>query len=146
MTKLDECFEEGKLQPVLPSEKKAHDSLCAARENLHEAETAAKNGIVRAATNSVYVAIFHGARAVLFHDGIREKSHFCLEQYLNTFVVSGALERKWIMFFADMRSKRDINQYGFEPPLTRDEVATFLDMAARFIDEMEQLITMKKMR
>jgi len=52
LTKLDECFEEGKLQPVLPSEKKAHESLRASRENLNEAQEALKNGILRATTNS----------------------------------------------------------------------------------------------
>lgn len=142
MTKLEECFEEGNLHPIPPSEKKARDSLRTAHENLDEAQEGLKNGIIRAATNSCYVAIFHGARAVLFRDGIREKSHFCLEMYLNTYVVSGKLERKWILFFAHMRSRRDINQYGFEPPLTREELERALEMASEFIEEMERLLTM----
>ena len=75
-----------------------------------------------AATNSCYVAIFHAARALLFRDGIRQKSHFCLEQYLNTFVTSGKLEPKWITFFASMRDKRDTDQYGFQPPPTSEEI------------------------
>lgn len=142
MTRLEECFEEGNLQPIPASEKKARDSLRTAHENLHEAKEALKNGIIRAATNSCYVAIFHGARAVLFRDGIREKSHFCLEIYLNTYVESGKMERKWLSFFAHMRSRRDINQYGFEPPLTGEELESAIGMASEFIDEMERLITM----
>lgn len=143
MTKLDECFEEGKLQPVLPSEKKAHESLRASRENLNEAQEALKNGILRATTNSCYVAIFHAARALLFRDGIREKSHFCLEQYLNTFVTSGKLEPKWITFFSSMRDKRDTNQYGFQPPANREEIEIFVHLAAQFVDRMECLLDTK---
>ncbi len=143
LTKLDKCFEEGKLQLVLPSEKKAGESLRASRENLNEANEALKNGIVRAATNSCYVAIFHAARALLFRDGIREKSHFCLEQYLNTFVISGKLEPKWITFFASMRDKRDTNQYGFQPPPTREEIESSVHLAAQFVDRMESLLNMK---
>jgi len=143
LTKLDECFEEGKLQPVLPSEKKAHESLRASRENLNEAQEALKNGILRATTNSCYVAIFHAARALLFRDGIREKSHFCLEQYLNTFVTSGKLEPKWITFFSSMRDKRDTNQYGFQPPANREEIEIFVHLAAQFVDRMECLLDTK---
>jgi uncharacterized protein (UPF0332 family) len=143
LTKLDECFEEGKLQPVLPSEKKAHESLRASRENLNEAQEALKNGILRATTNSCYVAIFHAARALLFRDGIREKSHFCLEQYLNTFVTSGKLEPKWITFFSSMRDKRDTNQYGFQPPATREEIEIFVHLTAQFVDRMECLLKTK---
>jgi uncharacterized protein (UPF0332 family) len=94
LTSLEDCFAEGKLQTVSPSEEKARASLRAARDNLHEAEEAGKAGLLRAATNSTYVAIFHAARAILFRDGIREKSHFCIEQYLQTYVTSGTLELK----------------------------------------------------
>lgn len=140
LTKLEECFEDGKLQTVLPSEEKARQSLRVAHENLYEAQGAARGELFRAATNSIYVAIFHAARAVLFRDGIREKSHFCLEQYLNTYVASGKLESKWIAFFASQRSKRDINQYGFEPPATREELDVSMQLAAQFLDQMETLL------
>ena len=140
LTKLEECFEDGKLQTVPPSEEKARESLRAAQENLYEAQEAAKGGLFRAATNSTYVAIFHAARAILFRDGIREKSHFCLEQYLNTYVASGKLESKWVAFFASQRSKRDVNQYGFEPPATREELDISMQLAAQFIDRMETLL------
>jgi len=82
LTKRKDRLEEGDVHPIPASEKKARDSLHTAHENLDEAEEALKNGILRAATSSRYGAIFQGARAVLFRDGIREKSHFCLELYL----------------------------------------------------------------
>jgi uncharacterized protein (UPF0332 family) len=140
---LEDCFAEGKLQTVSPSEEKAWESLRAARDNLHEAVEAGKAGLLRAATNSTYVAIFHGARAILFRDGIREKSHFCIEQYLQTYVISGALELRWVVLYGNIRSKRDVNQYGFEPPATKEEVEASLHLATQFIDRMEQLLTKK---
>ena len=141
LTSLEDCFAEGKLQTVLPSEEKARESLRVARDNLHEAEEAGKSGLLRAATNSTYVVIFHAARAILFRDGIREKSHFCIEQYLHTYVTSGALELKWVVLYGNIRSKRDVNQYGFEPPATKEEVEAAVHLAAQFIDRMEQLLT-----
>ena len=141
MTSLEDCSAEGKLQTVLPSEEKARESLCTARDNLHEAEEAGKSGLLRAATNSTYVAIFHAARAILFRDGIREKSHFCIEQYLHTYVTSGALELKWVILYGNLRSKRDVNQYGFEPPPTKEEAMAAVQLATQFIDRMEALLT-----
>jgi len=41
----------------------------------------------------------HAARAVLYRDGIREKSHFFVENYPETSVSSGTLERRWIALF-----------------------------------------------
>jgi len=140
LTTLEECFTEGKLQTVHPSEEKAQESLAAARENPAEAQEALKNGIMRAATNSTSVALFHAARAILFRDGIREKSHFCLIQYVNTYVTSGKLESKWVAFIGSMRSKRDVNQYGFEPPASTDEIETSLQVTAQFIDRMDSLL------
>ncbi|HRU80894.1 MAG TPA: HEPN domain-containing protein [Methanolinea sp.] len=140
LTSLEDCFAEGKLQTILPSEEKAWNSLRIAQDNLREAEEAVKCGLLRAAINSTYVAIFHAARAILFRDGIREKSHFCIEQYLHTYVTSGALELKWVVFYGNIRSKRDINQYGFEPPATKEEVEAYVHLAAQFLDRMERLL------
>ena len=68
---------------------------------------------------------------------------FPLIQYLNTYVTSGKLESKWVAFIGSMRSKRDVNQYGFEPPASTDEIETSLQVTAQFIDRMDSL---KKMR
>jgi uncharacterized protein (UPF0332 family) len=96
--------------------------------------------LVRAATNSMYIAVFHAARAILFRDGIREKSHFCLEQYLLTYVQSGALELKWMTWYGSMRMRRDSNQYGFEPPGSREEIEASIELAAGFIERIESLL------
>jgi len=55
-------------------------------------------------------------------------------------VASGKLESRWIAFFASQRSKRDINQYGFEPPATREELDVSIQLAAQSLDQMETLL------
>jgi len=39
-----------------------------------------------------------------------------------------------------MRSKRDVNQYGFEPPASIDEIETSLQVTAQCIDRMDSLL------
>ncbi len=44
------------------------------------------------ATIALYNAFFHTARALLFRDGIKERSHFCVARYIEEkYVVKGLL-------------------------------------------------------
>jgi uncharacterized protein (UPF0332 family) len=61
---------------------------------------------VRSALMAVYMGYFHAARAVLFRDGIREKSHYCIGIYLETYVEKGLLEEEWIALFDHIRGLR----------------------------------------
>ncbi len=57
---------------------------------LEEAEKALRAGIPDATVILAYTSMFHAARAVLFRDGIVERSHVCLIEYLKeTYVKTG---------------------------------------------------------
>ena len=75
---IDDCFERGLLRRVEPSRTKSEQSLLQAGEWLSEAEKNLEAGALRSAVSSAYLAVFHSARAVLFRDGVREKSHYCI--------------------------------------------------------------------
>ena len=76
---LEECFGKALLRRVDPSTGKARESLRQARTWLAEAEQAFAAGVFRSALLAAYNAYFHAARAILFRDGLREKSHSCIE-------------------------------------------------------------------
>ncbi|KUG20053.1 MAG: HEPN domain-containing protein [Methanomicrobiaceae archaeon] len=69
------------LRRVRPSAEKANESLSLASSYLAEARQVAGVGANRMSLTGAYMAWFHAARAVLFRDGIREKSHYCIELY-----------------------------------------------------------------
>lgn len=140
MKNIDDCFERGLLRKVEPSRIKSEQSLLQAREWLSEAEKNLEAETYRSALSSAYLAIFHSARAVLFRDGVREKSHYCLGLYLQKYVEEGALEEDWPMLFDRMRSVRHADQYSFQSRPTDEEVSAGLDLAERFINRMERLL------
>ncbi|MDI3488538.1 MAG: hypothetical protein PWR26_1255, partial [Methanosarcinales archaeon] len=72
-----------------------------------------ESGAFRSALLSTYLAVFHSARAVLFRDGVREKSHYCVGVYLEKYVNQNLLEEKWVVVFDRMRSTRHEDQYTF---------------------------------
>jgi len=82
LTRLDECYERGLLRKVAASNDKAMQSLAQAREWVIEAGYDCDAGSLRSALMAAYMGYFHAARAVLFRDGVREKSHYCIGVHL----------------------------------------------------------------
>jgi uncharacterized protein (UPF0332 family) len=47
---------------------------------------------------AAYMGYFHAARAILFRDGVREKSHYCIGVYLEYYCEKKMLEDEWYSF------------------------------------------------
>lgn len=137
---IEDCFERGLLRKVEPSRSKSEQSLLQAGEWLSEAEKNLEAEALRSAISSAYLAVFHSARAVLFRDGVREKSHYCIGLYLQRYVEDGTLEEDWPMLFDRIRSVRHADQYSFMALPIVEEVQAGIDLAERFIERMERLL------
>jgi len=140
----DDCFGRGLLRRVDPSDEKARLSLAQAGEWADEAAKALAIGVVRSAMSAVYMAYFHAARAVLFRDGVREKSHYCIGLYLETYVANGTLEEEWVALFDHIRGLRQTDQYNLAASPTEEETTSALEGAGRFIARMERLVKTPK--
>ncbi|KAF1078034.1 HEPN domain-containing protein [Methanogenium sp. MK-MG] len=140
MSAIDDCFRKNLLRRVPPSKKKAEDSLTLAESYLEESKKTAAAGARKISINGAYLVWFHAARAVLFRDGIREKSHYCIERYLEKYVTTGHLEEQWVTLFSRMRTQRHENQYGFGPDPTAEEVASAIEYGARFLARIRVLL------
>lgn len=140
MTRLDDCYERGLLRTVEPSEEKARASLAQAHEWVEEAKKDLEIGAVRSALAAVYMGYFHAARALLYRDGIREKSHYCIGLYLETYVNKGHLEEEWVALFDHIRGLRQADQYSLESRPTEQEAGSAIKGAGRFITRFEVLL------
>ncbi|WP_214019479.1 HEPN domain-containing protein [Methanoculleus sp.] len=140
MTTIEDCFREKMLRRVAPSVEKANESLNLAASYLDEARQVAGLGARRISLTGAYMAWFHAARAVLFRDGIREKSHYCIELYLNYYAQSGDLEEEWVLMFSRMRTQRHESQYSFGPAPTAAEVLAAVEHAGQFIERIRRLL------
>lgn len=123
-----------------PSLSKSRKSITEAREWLSEAKKNMAAEAYKSAISSLYLAIFHSARAVLFKDGVREKSHYCVGVYLGKYVEQGVLEEEWVLIFDRMRSVRHTDQYSFQMHPSKEEVESGIDIAGKFVDRMEKLV------
>jgi uncharacterized protein (UPF0332 family) len=140
LNKMEDCFRKGLLRRVEPSLTKNKESITEAREWLSEAMKKKASEAYKSAISSLYLAIFHSARAVLFRDGVREKSHYCVGVYLEKYVEQGVLEEDWVLIFDRMRSVRHTDQYSFQVHPSNEEVESGIDISGKFVNRMEKLL------
>jgi len=140
LTRLDECYERGLLRKVTPSNDKAMQSLAQAREWVTEAGYDCDADALRSALMAAYMGYFHAARAVLFRDGVREKSHYCIGVYLESYREQGLLEDEWVLQFDRMRGMRQNDQYSLDARPTVQEVRQAVADAGEFIERLERLV------
>ena len=80
--KLAECFQKGLLKRTAPDLENALRSLELSGSNIEDAVENLSIRRYRVVAISSYTAMFHAARALLFKDGIKERSHECIPVYL----------------------------------------------------------------
>jgi Uncharacterized conserved protein related to C-terminal domain of eukaryotic chaperone, SACSIN len=80
--KVEECFKEGLLRKVEPSADKVKRSLGASKGYIENAKDNLKMKNYGLVIFCAYTSMFHAARAILFRDGVKERSHICIVSYL----------------------------------------------------------------
>lgn len=140
-----ECMHKGLLRKIPPSQEKAEASNAAAKQWLEEAEKNIKNKAHHSSILSSYLGMFHAARAILFRDGIREKSHYCIARYLEEeYVKKKKLELQWVELLDHYREIRHNNQYSLHFFASPAEAESTLLKAKEFAERMKRLLKEKK--
>lgn len=137
----DYCIKEELLRKIPPSKGKAEGSIKTAHKWIEEAEKNLKSNAFNSSVMSSYLAMFHSARSILFFDGFREKSHYCIARYLEEkYVKKGMLEKKWIELLDHYRELRHDDQYSISFFATKEEAENMLKTAKEFVEKMNKLL------
>lgn len=137
----DNCVKEGLLRSIPPSKEKAEGSIKAGLKWLEEAEKDLRSEAFNSSVLSSYLAMFHSARSLLYFDGYREKSHYCIARYLEEkYVKSKLLESKWVQLLDHYRDLRHNDQYSISFFATKDEAESALRTAKEFVERMRNLL------
>jgi len=142
--KLKECFEKRLLRRERPDLEKSKRSMEVAETKLNEAEKALSHKLFDATIILAYTAMFHAARAILFKDGIVEKSHICLIEYLREkYVNNGKLSEATMNTLDTLRIDRHETLYGLEVKNDEKEAKYSLEKATEFLATIKRLIKYK---
>jgi len=131
----------GLIRKIPKSKEKAKESIRTAESWLKEAENNFKSKSFRSCILSSYLAMFHSARACLFINGFREKSHFAVARFLEDFYVKkGLLENEWVELLDYFREIRHEDQYGTSFVATEEEASNALNSAKKFVERIKKLL------
>jgi uncharacterized protein (UPF0332 family) len=136
-----ECLRKGLLRKIPKSTSKAEQSIKTAYKWLEEAEKNLQNESFNSCLLSSYLAMFHSARAILWFDGFREKSHACIGRYLEAvYVKRGLLKQKYVDMFDHYRDLRHTDSYSVSFYATKEECEGALGTAKEFVDALNRLL------
>lgn len=94
---------------------------------------------------ALYNAVFHAGRALLFKDGIREKSHFCLQKYLEThYEKANLLSSADLSLFDLLRGIRLDIQYSVSKPKFEQNLTELYDRTETFVEKSKKLVQKEK--
>lgn len=139
---LGECFEKRLLKKGRPDRLKSQKALEVAGEDIKDAERLLEHGFYKEVVLKAYTAMFQCARAVLFKDGVFEKSHYCVIQYLSeNYVKKGKLEQSYIHWLDTYRIARHETLYGLERIDYDDaDASAALEKAKKFLKAFAKIV------
>src|SRR3989344_6502251 len=136
---IDDCFKYRLLRNISPDPRKAKRSIELSEETLKEANSLFKFKLFNYIILNSYMAMFHSARALLYQDGIQEKSHFALYIYLKE-KYKDKISLSIINLLNIYRVERHEAMYGFEyKPQENDALIAFKD-AKLFVGKIKEIL------
>ncbi|MCA9485403.1 MAG: HEPN domain-containing protein [Nanoarchaeota archaeon] len=135
---LDKLFKDRKLRKIGVDIEKAKSSLMVSEKKIVEGENLFDSGFFDQTILSAYTSMFHSARALLYKDGIQEKSHYAVYVYLDE-KYSGIFSKSLINSFYNYQSSRKEMLYGFDYESSEDEARDALVCAKEFLEEVKKV-------
>jgi len=140
---IEDCLEEGLLKKVPPNKDKAIKSLEKSKHLLELAESELNSGFYESAIVSAYMSVFHAARAILFRDGFKERSHYALYVYISE-KYEGKIEKWLINELNALRLQRHELMYDIEKSVEvlEEDANTALNIAKEFLRSIKKILNL----
>jgi len=110
-----QCLDNKKIIPFERGKKLIRKELAIARDDLSDAKDGFNNKRYKWSTIQAYYAMFHSARALVYSQGYREKSHYCLAIALRAlFLDEDKLDTQSLRDFINCMNLRESADYEAE--------------------------------
>ena len=134
---IEECYKNRMLRKIPQDPEKAKRSLEIGENKLKTAKESFEKELYGPTIIYGYTAMFHSSRALLYKDGIQEKSHICLALYIKE-NYSNKIPPYLINSLNSFRKERHESLYGL------DFIETKKDAELSIHDAEQLLTTVKK--
>ncbi|MEK6922726.1 MAG: HEPN domain-containing protein [Nanoarchaeota archaeon] len=136
----EDCFRFRLLRKIKPDKTKSQKSLEIAESRFKRAKEALRLNVFDFVILEAYMSMFHAARALLYKDGIQEKSHYAISVYLKE-KYSNKIPLPVINFLEIHRTERHEAMYGLEYQPVEKDAELALQDAEIFINEIKKILS-----
>lgn len=134
-----ECLEKQKIISFPKGKRLINKELRTARKDLDDGEFSFVHGKYKWSTIQGYYALFHTARALLYSQGYREKSHYCLSVALKAlFVEKGKLNVEFVENFNNAMLLREDADYRTR--FSKSGAKLVLQKAEEFLEKAQKIL------
>ncbi|MBN2052971.1 HEPN domain-containing protein [Candidatus Woesearchaeota archaeon] len=138
--KLDELFEKRLLRKIPKDALKSKKSLEISKKYLEDSKKLVTTGGFNFVILAAYTSMFHAARAILYRDGIQEKSHFAVFAYLKEKYLT-QIGNELLFEFNNAREQRHEGLYGLEYEFKEEDVKHIIELAEKFYKKIKTLLS-----
>jgi len=140
---IDYCFKERILRKVPVDLNKVNSSINVAESKLKRATALLESSFFEESILDAYTAMFHSARALLYKDGVQEKSHYAVYIYLKE-KYGGEISKVLINVFYNYQKERHNILYGLDFNAGKVDAEEAVFYAGDFIISMRLILGMIK--
>lgn len=135
---IDKLFREGHLKKIPISLERAKKSIATSERYLSQAKQTLDIRVYDLAIIAAYSSVFHSARAILFADGVSERSHFAIYEYLKE--KHSDFGEGMINAFDLYRRLRHSVAYGLDTVVQLEDAENIIDFAGEFLDKVKKYL------
>lgn len=144
MTELDNCFKRKLLIKTKPDKELARKSIRQANHFLKKVNKYLSLEDAETVSIHLYYAYFHAVRALLFKDGIKERSHYCTLVYLEyIYSKNKKISEEELNILRALKESRQEIQYGLvlDNTLPLESLKEYSQKCKDFIRKIEDLLS-----
>jgi uncharacterized protein (UPF0332 family) len=135
----NKCLENKKIIPFTSGKKLVKKEVSDAQSDLFDAKTGYDNKRYKWSTIQAYYAMFHAARALIYSEGYREKSHYCLAVALRAlFADENKIDAQLVRDFLNAMNLREAADY--ESHFSEAGAKAVIASADRFIEKVVAIL------
>ena len=134
-----QCLEKKKILPFGRGKDLVKKEISIGESDLLDAKAGFQEKRYKWTTIQAYYAMFHAARALIYHKGYREKSHYCLSIALRAlYVETGKLDAQAGRDFLNAMNLREAADY--EAEFSEAGATAVISTAEKFIEKAKSLL------
>ena len=138
----EQCLESRKIVSFARGKKLVKKELLVAKSDLADARAGHGNERYKWSTIQGYYAMFHAARALVYSQDYREKSHYCLAVALKAlFVDEGKIDAQLVRDFLNAMNLREAADY--EAEFSQSGAKAVIASAEKFIQKAAAILDVK---